>query len=220
MIDVFILEDNPATRAQLERSVDTHRELAHAGSADSVESARAWLRENTTDVALVDLDLPDGNGVEVIREFATPNHHPEFMVITVFGDDRHVIEAIEAGATGYLLKEREPEHISQSIVDLVNGGSPISPSIARHLLKRFREGSDGHDPAPSTPHLTQRESEVLNMVVKGFSYQEIADALDLSFHTVTSHIKHIYRKLSVRSRGEAVFEAIQLGIVDISTDRT
>ena len=217
MIDVFILEDNPATREQLQRTVASHDLLNHAGSADDLAAARTWLGANTVDVALIDIDLPDGSGIEVIREFATPESRTEFMVITVFADDKHVLSAIEAGATGYLLKDREPTHIAQSIIDVKNGGSPISPSIARHLLKRFQPHEEADD--TKVPSLTRRETEVLNMVVKGFTYQEIADSLGLSFHTVTSHIQHIYRKLAVRSRGEAVFEAIQLGLVDLASER-
>ena len=209
---VFVLEDHAATRRQLVAAVTGDQRLRIAGEAACLADARRWWHDgNRADAALVDLGLPDGSGTDLIRELAALDAPPAILVITVFGDEKHVLAAIEAGATGYLLKEREPGHIGESICTVLDGGSPISPSIARQLLKRFRAPA-GRD---ATVDLTEREEEVLRLVVKGFSYKEIADGLGLSVHTVTSHIQHIYRKLSVRSRGEAVFEAIQLGLVDI-----
>ncbi len=211
---VFVLEDHPATRAQLVEAIDGTKELAIAGSAGSLAEASAWLDEgNLADVALVDLGLPDGNGIEFIRAIQDRQSDTAVLVITAFGDEKNVVQAIEAGATGYLLKERDADHVSESILTVLNGGSPISPSIARYLLKRFQEPEESED--TNKVALTKREEEVLRQIVKGFSYKEIGENLDLSVHTVTSHIQHIYRKLSVRSRGEAVFEAIQLGLVDI-----
>ena len=211
---VFVLEDHPGTRGQLLEAVRSEPRLAIAGEAATLAEASDWLSTSgDATVALVDIGLPDGNGIDFIRALAGLPSPPAVLVITAFGDEKVVVEAIEAGATGYLLKERDAAHITESILTVVEGGSPISPSIARHLLKRFREPVEEHKAEAVT--LTQREEEVLRQVVKGFSYKEIAENLDLSVHTVTSHIQHIYRKLSVRSRGEAVFEAIQLGLVDI-----
>lgn len=210
---VFILEDHQSTRRQLIGAIDSDPRLQVAGSAGSMAEALAWWNGGgRAAAALVDLGLPDGNGIEFIRLVTTHDDGPAVLVITVFGDEKHVVDAIAAGATGYLLKEREPAHVTDSIIAVLDGGSPVSPSIARHLLKRFRNAAT-HTDGPT--NLTDREEEVLRLVVKGYSYKEIAAGLDLSVHTVTSHIQHIYRKLSVRSRGEAVFEAIQMGLVDI-----
>ena len=211
---VFVLEDHDATRRRLVASINADPRLVVAGESDCLAAARVFFAETDgVDAALVDLALPDGDGHSLIRELAISHPQVETLVITVFGDEKHVVNAIEAGATGYLLKDRDEAHVTDSICDVLDGGSPISPSIARLLLMRFREES----PAPDAqrPQLTPREDEVLTMIVKGFSYREISEAMRLSVHTVTSHIQHIYRKLSVRSRGEAVFEAIQLGLVDI-----
>lgn len=210
---VFVLEDHPGTRGQLVAAIASEPSLTIAGEAGSLEEAFAWWAEGKrARVALVDIGLPDGSGIEFIRRITTEPDNTAVLVITVFGDEKSVVAAIEAGAMGYLLKDREAAHVTQSILTVLAGGSPISPSIARHLLKRFQEPGEVKQEAII---LTSREEEVLRLVVKGFSYKEIADNLDLSIHTVTTHIQHIYRKLSVRSRGEAVFEAIQMGLVDI-----
>ncbi|MGH7805832.1 MAG: response regulator [Candidatus Binatia bacterium] len=208
---VLLVEDDDATRAHLARVIAENPLLELLGAAGSCGEARRALADAEPDVLLVDLDLPDGNGVDLIRELKAKESPTESMVITVFGDESHVVSAIEAGATGYLLKDSSSEGIGRAIVELVGGGSPISPAIARHLLKRFRPV----EPAatPELPALTDREHEVLVLLVKGFTYSEIADLLGISAHTVTSHVKHIYRKLAVGSRGEAVYEALNLGLV-------
>ncbi len=138
------------------------------------------------------------------------------MVITVFGDERHVVRALEAGATGYILKDAMTDSICTSIMQLVDGGSPISAPIARHLLSRFHDATriaarEGVD----LPQLTGREKDVLSQLARGFSFSEISGILSISPHTVASHIKHIYRKLAVHSRSEAVYEALQLGLINI-----
>jgi DNA-binding NarL/FixJ family response regulator len=213
---VFVLEDDPETRRQLSADVGAHARLLLAASAGSLAEAVAWWDEGgRAEAALVDLGLPDGDGVDFIRLISSGAEPPAVLVITALGDETHVIRAIEAGATGYLLKERGPDHVVDSILTVLEGGSPISPSIARHLLKRFRPADQDQDRVGA---LTKREEEVLRLIVKGYTYKEIATALEVSFHTVTSHVQHIYRKLSVRSRGEAVFEAIQMGLVSFATD--
>jgi DNA-binding NarL/FixJ family response regulator len=214
---VFVVEDHAATRGRLMAAIDSDPRLVAVGEADTIAGALLWFAtHHDVDAALVDLDLPDGNGVDLIASIARSHPDVGVLVITVFGDEKHVVPAIEAGATGYLLKDRDETHVTASICEVLQGGSPISPSIARLLLNRFRTHRDVHAPIAGRVTLTAREEEVLTMVVKGYSYQEIASSMGLSIHTITSHIQHIYRKLAVRSRGEAVFEAIQLGLVDIS----
>lgn len=212
---VLLVEDDEATRARLARAIEQDTGLHLGGTAASCQEARRQLERLTPDVLLVDLGLPDGSGIDLIREVTRGPRRVEAMVITVFGDEKHVVAAIEAGATGYVLKDGSNTYIGDSIRELLNGGSPISPAIARHLLRRFRA------PFPRTsvpagvevPVLTEREHEVLALLVKGFTFQEIGELLAISAHTVTTHVKHIYGKLEVRSRAEAVYEALQLGIV-------
>jgi len=143
------------------------------------------------------------------------------MVITVFGDQETVTRALEAGALGYLLKDGTADYLVRSTLELLEGGSPISPPIARYLLGRFREEQaqprrilPRRDPeAEEVPHLSERESEVLEFLVKGFTYAETAKHLGVTPHTIATHVRRIYRKLAVRSRAEAVYEALQLGLV-------
>lgn len=210
---VLIVEDQPETRERLARIVAETAGLELEAALEGFEQCRSWLADAAPPaVMLVDLGLPDGDGLDLIRLSRELQPPPEVMVISVFGDEQHVLAAIEAGATGYLLKDGAPEAIGESILRLVDGESPISSSIARHLLKRLQPAA-ASPAAGNVPTLTPREAEVLRLIAKGFSYGEIAHNLGMSPHTVTSHIKHIYRKLEVRSRGEAVFEALQMGLL-------
>jgi DNA-binding NarL/FixJ family response regulator len=209
---ILLVEDDDVTRARLARPIREHPQLELQAEADCCRVALAHLAAHVPDVMLVDLGLPDGSGIDVIREAKRRGYATEAMVITVFGDENHVVAALEAGASGYLLKDGTDEYVCESILELVAGGSPISPAIARHLLRRFRKPP----PAPGgATHvaLTDREEEVLALLVKGFTFQEIGSLLGISAHTVTTHVRHIYDKLEVRSRAEAVYEALQLGIV-------
>ncbi|MGQ0654753.1 MAG: response regulator transcription factor, partial [Betaproteobacteria bacterium] len=141
--------------------------------------------------------------------------HPQArsMVITVFGDESHVVEAIRAGATVYLLKDASDEEIRRSITALLAGGSPISPAVASYLLKNMRPAPAAKPAAKLVEELSEREIEVLQLVADGCSYAEIAKQLFISLNTVGTHISHIYAKLAVNSRGKAVREASELGLL-------
>jgi DNA-binding NarL/FixJ family response regulator len=218
---VLVVEDDHRTRDRLGRAVAAHERLVLLGACGTVAEATARLAEGAPDVLLTDLGLPDGSGIDVIRQARAASAHTQAMVVTVFGDEETVLQAIEAGATGYLLKDCTPRAIGDAIVELLEGGSPISPPIARLLLRRVASGAlaaPEHAPAPAGADpgrslLTPREHEVLNLVAKGFSFPEIARLLVVSPHTVTAHVRHIYEKLEVGSRGEAVFEAVQQGLI-------
>jgi DNA-binding NarL/FixJ family response regulator len=164
-------------------------------------------------VLVVDLGLPDGNGAELIRSAAKKRPDCDALVVTVFGDDQHVVDAIAAGATGYILKDSPPGELTRCIRELREGGAPISPSIARRLLARMRAPAAQPGAQPAASPLTEREAEILRLVAKGLSFSDVSAALGISAHTVVAHVKKIYRKLSVHSRGEAVFEATQLGLL-------
>ena len=215
---VLLVEDDDHTRARLAEVVSRHPRLRLVAAVPSLAEARTSLARALPDVLLTDLGLPDGNGIELVRELRERQAPTLSMVITVFGDEQHVIAAIEAGALGYLLKDGSPDSIGTAILELIGGGSPISAPIARYLLKRFRPAAAGvrapGEPA-SLPRLSEREHDVLTLIVKGFSYAEAARLMGISPHTVTAHVRSIYGKLEVHSRGEAVYEALQLGLVKL-----
>lgn len=232
---VLIVEDDLLTREFFAASVARNPTLLLVGMAGTVTQACSWLRNNVggVDVLLADLGLPDGNGLDVIRMAVTLNPTCEPLVISMFGDDDSVLASIEAGALGYIHKDATPDDISKTILDMRNGESPISPMIARRVLAKYRflkpncaestvnntksainsienrNRSDGEQRSILSP----REQEVLSLIGRGFSYAEIARLQDLSVHTVQTHIKRLYAKLSVHSKSEAVFEATRMGLL-------
>ena len=211
---VLLVEDDAPTAWRLQDA------LAKAGyqvrTAGTLAEARAALAEHAPKVLLTDLQLPDGHGVELIRETRSRFPETEIMVISVLGDEASVIGAITVGATGYLLKDAFPTDIAATVRDLVAGHSPISASIARFIVRRTQVTAEPPPgPALNTAKLTPREIDILWGIAKGFSYAEIAGHLGLSRQTVPGHIKSIYRKLEVHTRGEAVFEAVQQGLIKL-----
>mgnify|MGYP000961762864 CR=1 FL=1 len=161
-------------------------------------------------LALVDLGLPDGSGVRLIEHL-----HPLgtlCVVATVFDDDAHLFPALHAGAQGYVLKDRTPEDLADMLRRIADGQPPLSPSIARRLLRHFQPLPVAAE-AVDAPALTPRETEVLRLIAKGLSVAEAADLLALSRHTVAGYLKDIYRKLSVGSRAEATLEAMRRGLI-------
>ncbi len=217
---VLLVEDDAPTRLHLTQAINVHPQLTVCTACGSLVQGLQALFEQQPDVLVTDLGLPDGSGINLIHQARKLNTSIEIMVITVFGDERHVLNAIEAGASSYLLKDGDTEYIGDAIMKLLAGESPITASIARKLLKNYQcknvttENNSEIKPVEKTV-LTERETQVLRCMAKGYSYNEAASMLDMSGHTVASHIKSIYRKLQVNSRGEAVYEAVQRGIVDI-----
>jgi DNA-binding NarL/FixJ family response regulator len=191
--------------------------LTLLAAVGDLAGARHTLARQVPDVLLTDLGLPDGSGIDLIRETARAHPATDIMVITVFGDEEHVLASIEAGATGYMLKDSLPEEFVALIDQLRAGGSPISPVIARCLLRRFQLPNAAlaavPTPAADAAGLSTRESEVLGLIAKGFNFAEIARLLGVSPHTITAHVKKIYQKLAVHSRGEAVYEATRMGLL-------
>ena len=215
MTTVTVVEDDPALLARFCRIVAGAPDLSLIAAVGDLASARLAMARQAPDVLLTDLGLPDGSGIQLIRETSRAHPETDVMVITIFGDEEHVLASIEAGATGYILKDSHPEELVGLIAQLRAGGSPISPVIARQLLKRFKVKGEATEQAldPQNPGMTQRESEVLALVAKGFSFAEIARLLQVSPHTVNAHVKKIYQKLAVHSRGEAVYEAGKMGLL-------
>jgi DNA-binding NarL/FixJ family response regulator len=210
---VLVVEDEPEFLRQYCEAITREPGLRLTGAVTTLAAAMALIDSAVPDVLVVDLGLPDGSGADLIRSAAKKRPDCDALVVTVFGDDQHVIDAIEAGATGYILKDSPPGELTRCIRELREGGAPISPSIARRLLARMRAPAEQPGVQLAASPLTEREAEILRLVAKGLSFADVGGALGISAHTVVAHVKKIYRKLSVHSRGEAVFEATQLGLL-------
>lgn len=214
---LFVVEDDPHTRKRLVALAEQDDRLKVVGEAGDLAGALQMMAVvQACDAALIDLGLPDGDGADLIQQLSALPDGPCTLVISVFGDERHVVRAIEAGASGYLLKDSDEISLADAIVRTILGESPINPAIARHLLRRFQQPTN-NDITPPSP-ITPRETEVLTLIARGYSNAEIAKVLELATNTVTSHTKSIYRKLAVGSRSEAVFEATQMGLINMRRD--
>lgn len=213
-IRVAIVEDDRPMREEFERMVLAHPGLRLLGSADSLATGRALLSGLPPEVAIIDLGLPDGDGVTLIEALQQRAPEVSVLVATVFGDEGHVVRALEAGARGYLLKDTSVEEFSRAVEMVHQGGSPLSPQIARHLLKRFAPGRK----ARTSDHgvddsLTARETEILTRISQGFTVAETAASMSISAHTVSTHVKNIYSKLAVHNRVEAINQARRKGLI-------
>ena len=213
-ISVALVEDDPGTRERLARALAASPRLTLAHAAANARDMLAWLAGNSVDVLLVDLGLPDRSGLEVIRHCHAAAPATEVMVVTMFGDEAHMIAAFEAGARGYLLKDGTEEDLARHVMSLHAGGSPMTPLIARQLLERFSPPAAAPVRAPAQPDtMTEREREILLVLSRGYTYAEAARLLGIAPSTVQSHVKNIYSKLAVRSKTEAIFEARQMGLL-------
>ena len=210
-VRLLVVEDDPQMRERFERAFAASPQVTVLGWAATAAHAMTLLGEFTPDVLLVDLGLPDASGITVIRRAKAMHPACDIMVVSVFGDQRNVLASIEAGATGYLLKDDTAEDFVTRILELREGGSPITPIIARQLLMRLQPPQA--EPRDPTTSLSDREHEVLNLLAKGFAYQEIADLLGISTHTVRTYVRRLYEKLQVTSRGQAVFEAQRMHLL-------
>ncbi len=207
---VTLVEDDNETRERLVDIVVSHDAFELLDAASSFKAAKAALLQKQPDVLLVDLGLPDGSGIDLIKTIFEQKLDAQAIVISGFHDEHSVFDALEAGAQGYILKHDKTQKITDAIDLMLAGGSPISPLIARMMLQRFSQPKV----EVSLPEaLTNRQEKILQYVSQGFSSKEIAEKLNLSYHTVTTHIKNIYGKLQVNSRTEAIFEAKRLGLI-------
>jgi DNA-binding NarL/FixJ family response regulator len=218
----WIVEDNPTMRQRLlQLVVSLTGPDARIATADSIAGAKALLDEDASGLALIDIGLPDGNGIELITWLRAHRPRVTSVVITAWGHEDTVLAALRAGAIGYLLKERDDIELSLALQSIRRGGAPIDPAIARGILALLQlpaepaaivanETEAAENPAHA---LSDRESEILRLVARGYSNREIADLTMLSRFTIEGYTKSIYRKLAVRSRTAAVFEAKALGLL-------
>jgi DNA-binding NarL/FixJ family response regulator len=221
-IKVMVVEDQPQILKSLLKLLNESPEVEVIASALSGEAALSELTRVRPDVILQDLGLPRMSGIEVTREVKTRWPGIEVLVFTVFDEEEKVIEAVKAGASGYLLKGASASKVVEAIREVHAGGSVIQPSLARRLLRHFHVPEDPKGPPPAPPlreeptrPLTEREIEILRLIAKGLSNNEAAHVLDLSRATVRTHLEHIYEKLDVTNRVEAVTEGLRKGIIEI-----
>jgi DNA-binding NarL/FixJ family response regulator len=217
MPTLAILEDSALPLLQMREALSRYTQYQLLYTSTQGAGMKTWLNSHAVDILVADLGLPDMSGVEVIKHCKNMQPSTEIMVCTIFEDDEHLFTSLQSGANAYLLKSDIEHAFLDSLNQLLAGGAPMSPSIARRVLKQLQQpikkttAGDSNTQVP--PLLTHKELDVLNLLMRGFKYSEIAATLPCSPHTVNTHIKSIYKKLQVSSKTEAVFEARQLNIL-------
>jgi len=200
-ISVSIVEDDAQVRSSLARLIDGSPGCSCVSQHGSAENALQEIPGIKPDVTLMDINLPGINGVECVRRLKPQLPATQIIMLTVYQNTEHIFNALEAGATGYLLKQTPPDELLTAIREVHAGGSPMSSHIARKIVQSFQQAVT---PSPGAQTLTPREAQVLDLLAKGFLYKEIAETTKTTYATVHTHIRHIYEKLHVRSRTEAV----------------
>jgi DNA-binding NarL/FixJ family response regulator len=220
-IRVFVVEDQSKILKHQLKLLENHPELEIVGTALSGETALEEVARLKPDVLLLDLGLPRMSGIDVTRAVKASLPKTEVLIFTIFDEEEKVLEAVKAGASGYLLKGTPADKMLEAIKEVSAGGTVIQPSLARRLLKHFRVGevpAPTPSPAPEEPEgkkLSARETEILQLIAKGVSNNEAASMLNLSKATIRTHLEHIYRKLEVTNRVEAVTEGLRKGLIQV-----
>jgi DNA-binding NarL/FixJ family response regulator len=202
MIKILVYDDNPGRLEALQLLIESSGDMHFVGARENCNHVEADVIDMQPDVVLMDIDMPDTNGIEGLKRIR--KQAPEVFIImqTVFEDEEKIFTAIHAGAHGYFLKKTKPDTLIEGIRDVLEGGAPMTSSVARKVLQMFTQQSS--DRSKNEFDLTDREIEILSMLAKGMSYKMIAEAGGITFHTVNSHLKKIYEKLHVHSATEAV----------------
>jgi DNA-binding NarL/FixJ family response regulator len=206
-VDTIIIEDNELLRDSLKEAINKSSSIKCKNTFGSGEAALDYIgkEELVPEIILLDIGLPGMSGIELIPELKKLSPSSKIIIITVHDDDENVFNAICAGASGYLLKDLSAEQIVGSINEVMSGGAPMNSHIAKKVLSMFRDQnvkSDGYS-------LSEREKEILSLLVEGLSKKHIAEKIFLSHHTVDSHLRNIYAKLEVHSRSSAISKAIR-----------
>lgn len=198
---IALVEDDPSLREILSEILNASPEWELTGDFPDAESALLGLPENSPSVVLMDIQLPGMSGIECVAQLKEKCPEIQVMMVTVYDNNDRIFEALAAGANGYLLKRDVPDKLIESLDELLEGGSPMSGAIARKVVQHFRKTtpSENHD-----HDLTPRETEILDHLVKGSLYKEIAEDVGIGYETVRTHLRNIYAKLHVRTRTEAV----------------
>lgn len=210
MKDILLVDDLPEALALIQASAAQAFPGANCVTASGVTEAIAAAEARRFELALIDLGLADGDGVDVIAHLHRQQPECALVVTTIYDDDQHLFEALQAGAQGYLLKDQAPAWLAQQLRGILDGQPPLSPTIARRLMRHFqRPAPPGRGPEAD---LTPRERTVLGLLAQGIRIADIAAELGISPHTAGDHVKNIYRKLNISSRAEAALRARRLGL--------
>lgn len=199
MISISIVEDHDNYRKSLVKAIEVHEQFNIIGVYASAEDAITELINNPPDIAILDIKMKDISGIELIEQVRAQIPDTQFLMCTSFQNNEYVFNALKAGASGYIVKGSTALDIQNAIIELYDGGSPMSPYIARKVISMHHK-----QPAPSNFGLSQRELEVLSLLSKGLLYKEISDQLDISPNTVKNHCKNIYKRLHVQNKVEAL----------------
>ena len=205
-IRVAIVEDDPKVKKNLEIFIEGSEDFHCVATYGDAESALKFLPSVSLEVVLMDINLPEMNGIECVRQLKQKLPEVHVIMLTVYEDTQKIFSSLQAGAVGYLLKSSRPDEILQAIIDVNAGGSPMTAQIARKVVQSFHRNNSKND---DLVKLTDRENEVLDLLSKGYIYKEIADHLFISPDTVHNHLRHIYEKLHVHSRTEAVVKYLR-----------
>ena len=212
-IKIGILEDDHGLRAHLSDAITDNVDFRLEFAVGTLAEALKRTETVEIDLCLVDICLPDGTGFEFIS-YAKEHLAAKILILTVLGDRVSVLNALSSGADGYLLKDASTEQLERYIKSVFAGETPISPQAATHLLQHFKQTDSVKKKEQAADHdLTHREMDVLNLFAQGHSYKETAAILDVTMNTIGTHVKTIYRKLQVNSRGAAVYKAEKLGVL-------
>ena len=210
---ILLVEDNPAFESLIKRVIDRMHPKPSLACCRTGGDATAWIADPDCrlDLALIDLGLPDMNGVEVIRAIRRRFEDLPILVVSVMSSERNVLEAIRAGARGYVLKDDSEETLAHAIGQVLQGNYPITPALARHLFRLAEDGATtGHDDATG---LSPKEIELLRLIARGCSYAEASERMGIAVSTVQFHIRNLYRKLEVNTRLQAVAKARDHGLL-------
>ena len=208
---VLIIEDIKPVMDWLTQSVQLAFSDSEISHAINLESALKSVKENDYDLALVDIGLPDGSGLDVVDYLSQNKPNTLVVMSTIFDDDQHVFNALRKGAKGYILKDQDKDHLAQMLINIEHGQQPISAAIANKLLNFF-------NPQPPKNHLTNREKDVLSLIAKGFKVPKVADLLGIKSSTCYGYVKEIYIKLDINSRAQATMAASKMGLIDHNID--
>lgn len=206
MINVFIYDDNDARRDSLVALLELTEAMNYVGSAANCTNVEIDMQAAKPDVVLMDIEMPETDGIEGVRRIKNKFPHIKIIMQTVYEDSNKIFNALRNGAEGYILKKASINHIIESIIEVYNGGAFMTPSVAMQVMNFIKKPTSGDNKMES---LTPREAEVLKYLSDGDSYKMIADRMDISYGTVNNHIKKIYEKLQVHSLGEAVSYALK-----------